>query len=258
MKQRTVLASVVVVGLMAGTGLAVAGPASAHDEPGRPTTTKAGTDKPVTPPAPGTRPGTVTIVGDPVENIRANPAPAEKSAYCAASSLPAGEGVANKGGTCVSTPLGEIAVHPVRVTANAPGRVTVGQALNVRIRVADNQGILDLNAFTKDATGGAGTTFLERAGELDASGRPLLHCHIGLAKVASPGALPPEDNDAAFSGVQGVRGDLTAKITGLPRGFYTGSVWCSQPGHPILPTAVASRVQAIDTFDVQVTGRGRR
>jgi hypothetical protein len=208
------------------------------------------------PPAPAGRPGTIKVVrGTPIENIRQNAAPPETSNFCDASDLPAGEGVANKGNTCVSTPLGEVAARPVRVTANTRFLNLVRKPVKVKILVADNQGVLDLNAFTFDATGGAGTTLHEHPGELDANGRPLAHCHLGVTTVSRLGALPGEDYDAAFSGIQGFKGDLTAEITGLPRGTYRGDVFCSVPGHPILPTNVATRVQAFDTFDFRVLGR---
>ena len=207
------------------------------------------------PPA-AVRPGTVTIVrGTPVANIRQTPADPETSNYCDDSDLPAGEGKADKGNTCVSTPLGEIADHPVRVTTQAPFVVRKSAGIKVRIVVADNQGVLDLNAFTFDQTGGAGTTLHERPGELDANGRPLLHCHLGVTTLRGFNALPGEDYDAAFSGIQGFKGDVTAKITGLPRGTYRGDVYCSVPGHPMLPTSKATEVQAFDTFDFKVIGR---
>lgn len=206
--------------------------------------------------APAGRPGTVKVVrGTPIANIRTQAAPPETSAFCDASDLPAGEGVANKGNTCVSTPLGEIAARPVRVTATTSPLALRGKAVKVKILVADNQGVLDLNAFTFDATGGAGVTLHEHPGELDANGRPLAHCHLGVTTLARAGALPGEDYDAAFSGIQGFKGDLTAEITGLPKGTYRGDVFCSVPGHPILPTNVATRVQAFDTFDFRVIGR---
>lgn len=208
------------------------------------------------PPVAAVRPGTVTIVrGTPVENIRQTPADPETSNYCDDSGLPPGEGLADKGNTCVSTPLGEIADHPVRVTTQAPLLVRRSAGIKVRIVVADNQGVLDLNAFTFDATGGAGTTLHERPGELDANGRPLLHCHLGVTTLRGFNALPGEDYDAAFSGIQGFKGDVTAKITGLPRGTYRGDVYCSVPGHPQLPTSKATEVQAFDTFDFKVIGR---
>lgn len=207
------------------------------------------------PPA-SVRPGTVKVVrGTPVENIRQNAAPPETSGFCDQSDLPAGEGVANKGNTCVSTPVGEVAAHPVRVTATTKFFNKASKPVRVKILVADNQGVLDLNAFTFDATGGAGVTLHEHPGELDADGRPLAHCHLGVTTVSRVGALPGEDYDAAFSGIQGFKGDLTAEITGLPRGTYRGDVFCSVPGHPILPTNVATRVQAFDSFDFKVIGR---
>jgi hypothetical protein len=195
------------------------------------------------------------VRGTPIANIRQTPADRETSDYCNDSDLPAGEGLANKGNTCVSTPLGEVAVHPVRVSANTGFFQRTGKAVKVKILVADNQGVLDLNAFTFDATGGAGTTLHERPGELDAAGRPLAHCHLGVTTVRSTTALPGEDYDAAFSGIQGFKGDLTAEITGLPKGTYRGDVFCSVPGHPILPTNVATRVQAFDVFEFRVFGR---
>ena len=218
--------------------------------------TPSGEPATTTAPAPAGRPGTVKVVrGTPSENIRQNAAPPETSNFCDASDLPPGEGVANKANTCVSTPLGEVAARPVRVTANTRFLHRTGKPVNVKILVADNQGVLDLNAFTFDQTGGAGTTLHEHPGELDENGRPLAHCHLGVTTVRAVGALPGEDYDAAFSGIQGFKGDLTAQITGLPRGTYRGDVFCSVPGHPILPTNVATRVQAFDTFDFRVVGR---
>jgi hypothetical protein len=210
-----------------------------------------------TAPPPAARPGTITVVrGTPIENLVKDPAPAETSKFCAASQLEAGEGKDDKGGTCVSTPIGEIAKHPVRV-ATQPNKFFVrkGGSLKVRVVVADDQGVLDLNAFTFDESGGAGKTLHEHPQQLDANGRPLMHCHLGITTVKRPGALPGEDYDAAFSGLQGFKGDLTAKVTGLPRGSYRGDVYCSGPGHPQLATAKATQVQAFDTFDFVVTGR---
>lgn len=200
-------------------------------------------------------PGTVTVTGTPVKNLIEEAAPAEKSNYCAASKLPPGEGLANKGGTCVSTPLGEIAAHPVRVAASADRFVNrVGQTVKVRVLVADNQGPLDLNAFTHDANNKAGVTLHEHPGQLDERGRPFAHCHLGVAKLVN--GFPGETYDGAFSGVQGFKGKgIVAKIVGLPRGQYRGDVYCSQPGHPALPTALANQVQAFDTFDFVVVGR---
>lgn len=207
------------------------------------------------PPA-AVRPGTVKVVGTPVENLRTDAAPPETSNFCDESGLPAGEGKADKGNTCVSTPLGEVADHPVRVAASPRSFFNLkGGKVKVRVLVADNQGVLDLNAFTFDATGGAGVTLHERPAELQDNGRPLLHCHIGVTTLRSVGALPGEDYDAAFSGLQGFRGDLTAEITGLPRGTYRGDVYCSGPGHPMLPTSKATEVQAFSSFNFKVVGR---
>lgn len=206
-------------------------------------------------PAPA-RPGTIKVVrGTPVDNIRQDAAPPETSAFCDESDLPPGEGAADKGNTCVSTPLGEVADHPVRVAANTRFFQRTDKPVKVNILVADNQGVLDLNAFTFDQTGGAGVTLHERPAELDENGRPLLHCHLGVTTLSGFGALPGEDYDAAFSGIQGFKGDLTAEITGLPRGTYRGDVYCSAPGHPMLPTSKATEVQAFDTFDFKVIGR---
>lgn len=203
-----------------------------------------------------TRPGTIKVIGTPVANLRTDAAPPETSNFCDQSDLPAGEGKADKGNTCVSTPLGEVADHPVRVAANVRSFFNLkGGKVKVKVLVADNQGVLDLNAFTFDQTGGAGVTLHERPAELQDNGRPLLHCHLGVTTLRASGALPGEDYDAAFSGLQGFKGDLTAEITGLPRGTYRGDVYCSGPGHPMLPTSKATEVQAFDTFEFKVIGR---
>lgn len=202
-----------------------------------------------------TVPGVVTVTGTPVVNLIENAEPPEHSNYCAASTLPPGEGLANKGGTCVSTPLGEIAKHPVRVSVRVPLFNRAGKAIKFRILVADNLGPLDLNAFTHDANNKAGVTLLEFPGKLQADGRPFLHCHLGVARVDRNG-LPGELYDGAFSGVQGFKGSgLVATVKGLPRGTYRADVYCSEPGHPMLPTALANMVQAFDTANVIVTGR---
>jgi hypothetical protein len=200
-------------------------------------------------------PGTVTVTGSPVKNLIEAAEAAEKSDYCAASKLPPGEGLANKGGTCVSTPLGEIAVHPVRVAASTNNFFNrSGKAIKVKILVADNRGPIDLNAFTHDANNKAGVTLHEFPGQLDANGRPFIHCHLGIAKLVN--GFPGELYDGAFSGVQGFKGKgIVATVTGLPRGSYRGDVYCSVPGHAPLPTALANQVQAFDTFDFQVIGR---
>lgn len=199
------------------------------------------------------RPGSIDLQGDEVDNLREN-ANQLVADYCRNSKLPAGEGKDNKGGTCVSTPLGEVAKNPVRVTVeNAPDVVSVGKDIDLKIRVEDRFGPLDLNAFTFDKTGGAGVTFLEHPGELDKDGRPLLHCHLGITTLAGGiNGLPGEEYDAAFKGVQGFKGNVEAKISGLDSGFYRGDVYCSTPGHPQLPTAKATQVQAFDTFRFQV------
>jgi hypothetical protein len=229
---------------------------SHHGSTASGTPSATGTGAGTTAPPAAVRPGTVKVVGTPVANLRTDAAPAETSNFCDQSDLPAGEGKADKGNTCVSTPLGEVADHPVRVAANPRSFFNrTGGKVKVRVLVADNQGVLDLNAFTFDSTGGAGVTLHERPAELQDNGRPLLHCHIGITTVARVGALPGEDYDAAFSGLQGFRGDLTAEITGLPRGTYRGDVYCSGPGHPMLPTSKATEVQAFDTFDFKVIGR---
>lgn len=204
-------------------------------------------------------PGTVTVTGTATANlIEAAEAP-EKSAFCAASKLPSGEGQGNKGGTCVSTPLGEIAKHPVRVASSVPFVNRTGKPVKVKILVADNQGPIDLNAFTHDANNKAGITLHEFPGQLDANGRPLIHCHLGIAKVAQVGGLPGELYDGAFSGVQGFKGKgIVATVTGLPRGAYRADVYCSVPGHAPLPTALANMVQAFDTADFVVVGRNGR
>ncbi len=209
-----------------------------------------------TTPAPAAGPpGTVTVTGTPVKNLIEAAEAAESSDYCKASKLPPGEGLANKGGTCVSTPLGEIAAHPVRVAAGTNHFFNrVGKKIKVRILVADNQGPIDLNAFTHDANNKAGITLHEFPGQLDANGRPFLHCHLGIAKLVN--GFPGETYDGAFSGVQGFKGSgIVATVTGLPRGSYRGDVYCSVPGHAPLPTALANQVQAFDTFDFKVIGR---
>lgn len=229
-----------------------------HDHPGdgASTGTPSGSvSASTTAPAAATPPGTVAVTGTPVKNlIEAAEAP-ESSNFCKNSKLPPGEGQANKGGTCVSTPLGEIAKHPVRVAA-APGRFVnrVGGKVKVRILIADNQGPIDLNAFTHDENNKAGITLHEFPGQLDANGRPFLHCHLGIAKLKN--GFPGETYDGAFSGVQGFKGaGIVATVTGLPRGQYRGDVYCSVPGHAPLPTALANQVQAFDTFDFVVVGR---
>ena len=92
-------------------------------------------------------------------------------------------------------------------------------------------GPLDLNAFTHDKNDKAGDTFLEHPGELDKAGRPLLHCHLGVTTLSEKNGLPGESYDAAFLGVQGVKGDLHAKISGLPSRCVLFTAWPCPPPH---------------------------
>lgn len=194
----------------------------------------------------------VDVVGDEVENLRENRSDVIAD-YCRQSKLPAGEGKDNKGGTCVSYPLGEIAKNPVRVAfVNPPGVVGAGKEFELKVKIEDRFGPLDLNAFTNDASGKAGDTFLEHPGELDKDGRPLIHAHIGVTTLDDNG-FPGENYDAAFSGLQGVKGDLSAKIAGLEPGKYRIDVYAGQPGHAPIPTALATQVQAFASVQVQVT-----
>ncbi len=194
----------------------------------------------------------VTVNGDKVDNLVEERSDLLAD-YCRNSKLKAGEGKDNKGNTCVSFPIGEVAKNPVRVAVpNAPSVIPVGKDLDLKIIVEDRDGPLDLNAFTHDENDKAGDTFLEHPGELDKDGRPLLHCHLGVSTLAEKNGLPGETYDAAFSGVQGVKGDLSAKVSGLDAGFYRADVYCSQPGHLALPTAKANNVQAFTSFNFQV------
>lgn len=198
------------------------------------------------------RPGTIDVSGTAVNNTVDKRSDLVAD-YCRHSGLPAGEGKADKGGTCVSYPIGEVAKNPVRVAIpNAPEVVSVGQDINLKILVEDRNGPLDLNAFTHDDSGKAGDTFLEHPGELDKAGRPELHCHLGVSTLSEKNGLPGETYDAAFLGVQGVKGDVSAKISGLEAGFYRADVYCSSPGHAPLPTATATNVQAFTSFNFQV------
>lgn len=265
-KKRTgviALASVAAVGAVV-VGLGQASPSSTdfpkfnQKDPGFSVQTLTGADKKVEPSkAPAAKKsaspqGSVKPVGDAVKNIRETRSLLVGD-YCRASKLPAGEGKNNKGGTCVSFPIGEVAKNPVRVAVpDAPSVVSVGKAFEVNVKVEDRFGPLDLNAFTHDENNKAGDTFLEHPGELDAKGRPLLHCHMGVTTLAEKNGLPGESYDAAFSGVQGLKGDLKVKVSGLDAGFYRADVYCSQPGHAPLPTALATNVQAFTSFNFQV------
>lgn len=197
-------------------------------------------------------PSTVDVSGDEVKNIREDRSNLVAD-YCRESSLKPGEGEKDKGNTCVSYPIGEVSKNPVRVAIpNAPTVVPVGKDFTLEVKVEDRFGPLDLNAFTFDKSGKAGDTFLEHPGQLDKDGRPLLHCHLGVSTLAEKNGLPGESYDAAFSGVQGLKGNLEAKVSGLDAGFYRGDVYCSQPGHAPLPTALATNVQAFASFNFQV------
>lgn len=194
----------------------------------------------------------VDVVGDEVKNLRENRSDIIAD-YCRQSDLPAGEGKGNKGGTCVSYPIGEVQKNPVRVAfVDPPGVVGAGKEFELKVRVEDRFGALDLNAFTHDENDKAGDTFLEHPGELDKDGRPLAHAHIGVTTLDDDG-FPGENYDAAFSGLQGVKGDLSAKIAGLEPGKYRVDVYVGQPGHAPLPTALATQVQAFASIQIQVS-----
>ena len=152
----------------------------------------------------------VEVEGDEVKNLRTDVAK-NPEAFCKNSDLPAGEGKENKGGTCVSIPIGEIAKNPILVAVpNAPEVIPEGEEFELKVQIEDKFGPLDLNAFTFDDSGKAGVTFLEHPGELDNDGRPLLHAHLGVATLKERNGLPVSNTyDAAFSGVQGVKGDLS-------------------------------------------------
>jgi len=206
---------------------------------------------PPSPAAPADERADVAVDGTQVENIRPDASREEVSAFCEGKTD--GTGKADKGGTCVSASIGEVAKDPVRVSmVDPPSTLKVGQGFDARVVVADSKGPIDLNAFTADKTGKAGDTFLEHPGELDKDGRPLAHCHLGVATLDENGFPVADNYDAAFSGVQGIKGDLTAKVGGLKAGKYRGDVWCSQPGHLILPTSKADKIQAIDSFRFEV------
>jgi hypothetical protein len=197
-------------------------------------------------------PADVKVDGNKVDNLRtdANPDPD----FCKKSNLPPGEGKADKGGTCLSVPIGEVAKNPVKVAVdNAPEIVKAGESFKLGVRIEDKFGPLDLDGFTFDETGKAGKAFLEGPGELGKNGRPFMHCHLGVTTLEEKGGLPGDKYDAAFSGVQGFKGnDLSVEVGGLNKGFYRGDVYCSQPGHAALPTAKADFVQAFDSFEFEV------
>lgn len=197
-------------------------------------------------------PAEVKVEGKEVKNVRTD-ANSDQD-FCKKSKLPAGEGKADKGGTCLSVPIGEVAKNPVKVAIdNAPDVVAEGKSFKLGVRVEDKDGALDLDGFTFDETGKAGKAFLEGPGELGNNGRPFMHCHLGVTTLKEKGGLPGDKYDAAFSGVQGFKGnDLSVTVGGLNAGFYRGDVYCSQPGHASLPTAKADFVQAFDSFEFEV------
>jgi hypothetical protein len=197
-------------------------------------------------------PADVKVEGNEVKNLRTD-ANSDQD-FCKKSRLPAGEGKADKGGTCLSVPIGEVAKNPVKVAIdNAPDVIEAGKAFTLGVRVEDKLGPLDLDGFTFDETGKAGKAFLEGPGELGNNGRPFMHCHLGITTLEEKNGLPGDKYDAAFSGVQGFKGDdLSVKVGGLNEGFYRGDVYCSQPGHLSLPTAKADFVQAFDSFEFEV------
>lgn len=195
----------------------------------------------------------VKVEGDEVANLREEVAPNAKT-FCDDSKLKAGETKDDKGNTCVSTQLGEVAASPVLVAL--PGFPTVvaeSKAFEAKVLIEDKFGPLDLNAFTHDENDKAGDTFLEHPGELDNDGRPLLHAHFGITTLKERGGLPKtNDYDAGFSGVQGVKGDLSVKVSGLKAGFYRADVYSGGPGHAPVPTAKATQVQAFASVYFEV------
>lgn len=187
----------------------------------------------------------VEVEGEEVDNLREDKARNAKN-FCEDSKLDAGEGKDDKGGTCVSSQIGEIPKNPVLIALpDFPGVVDEGEDFKVDVAIEDKFGPLDLNAFT-NVDGKAADTFLEHPGELDEDGRPLLHAHFGVTTLQESGGLPASNNyDAAFSGVQGVVGEpIEITVEGLPAGFYRADVYAGQPGHAPLATATANQVQA--------------
>ncbi|MER5252931.1 hypothetical protein [Streptomyces sp. NPDC002855] len=206
-------------------------------------------------PEPQLKPGVVKVDGTPVDNLRPDRADdgVTPSDYCAASNLPPSDAAKDKSGTCVSTSLGEIAKNPVRVAVtNAKPVYETNKPIKLDVLVADDKGPLDLNAFTKDKTGKAGDTLHEHPGELGKDGRPLAHGHIGVVKLDDKNALPGNKYDAAFSGLQSVKGEVSATISALPPGNYRADFFFSVPGHTILPTGEANDVQAFDAIRFEV------
>lgn len=199
-------------------------------------------------------PAEVEVNGDEVKNLREDAAKNAKN-FCKTSKLKAGEGKEDKGGTCVSSQLGEIAKNPVLVSMpDFPSVVDEDEKFTVKVQIEDKFGPLDLNAFT-NINGKASTTFLEHPGELDADGRPLLHAHFGITDLKEKQGLPKtNDYNAAFSGVQGVQGDddLEVTVSGLPAGFYRADVYAGGPGHAPTPTAKANQVQAFASVYFEV------
>lgn len=194
------------------------------------------------------------VKGEEVDNLRVNKAK-NAANFCKSSPLPAGEGKEDKGGTCVSSQLGEIAKNPVLIAMpDFPDVVGENQKFTVKVQVEDKFGPLDLNAFT-NINGKASTTFLEHPSELDNDGRPLLHAHFGITDLKERNGLPKtNDYNAAFSGVQGVKGDkaLSVTVSGLKAGFYRADVYAGGPGHAPNPTAKANQVQAFASVYFEV------
>lgn len=194
----------------------------------------------------------IEVKADAVKNLTDNRSDVIAD-YCRNSKLPAGEGKDNKGGTCVSYPLGEIAKNPVLVSIpNQPSIVPAGKDVELDIKIEDKFGPLDLNAFTHDKNDKAGDTFLEHPGELDKQGRPLVHAHLGVTTLSGKHGVPGQTYDAAFLGLNGLKGDIKATIKGLDVGFYRVDVYAGQPGHAPIPTAKADFTQAFTSFELQV------
>lgn len=195
----------------------------------------------------------VKVDGTEVNNLREDIAKNAKN-FCEGSVLDAGEGLEDKGGTCVSSQIGEIAKNPVLIAMPGfPNLVAEGTTFKVNVEIEDKFGPIDLNAFT-NIDGKASTTFLEHPGELDNNGRPLLHAHFGVTTLKEDKGLPKtNDYDAAFSGVQGVEGKpIEITVSALKAGFYRADVYAGQPGHAPLVTAKANQVQAFSSVYFEV------